>query len=44
MPARIYFKDKVCEQCGEKFNRGKLKSGREEAPEDFKKRKFSFIL
>ncbi len=40
MPARIHFDNKTCLQCGDLFNRGKLRSGRDEAPEDFRKRKF----
>ena len=40
MPARIYVDDKECLSCGSSFNRGALRSGRPEAIEDFRKRKF----
>lgn len=37
---KIITKDKACLQCKNKFNRGFLRSGRPEAIEDFKIRKF----
>lgn len=40
MPARIYYEDKICQQCGKNFNRNTLPSGRLEAFEDFKIRKY----
>lgn len=33
-------KDKTCKNCGGKFNRGVLRSGRAEGMDDFRRRKF----
>lgn len=40
MPRRIQTEDKECIECHKLFNRGRLKSGREESIEDYNKRKF----
>ena len=37
---KIKTKDKICKQCKKKFNRGRLKSGRIEAIEDYDIRKY----
>ena len=40
MPAKIHVDDKECLSCGSSFNRGTLPSGRLEAIQDFRKRKY----
>jgi hypothetical protein len=40
VPARIVTEDKKCQQCGQLFNRGRLRSGRIEAIGDYDIRKF----
>lgn len=40
MPAKKFYPDKICKNCGALFNRTISKNGRLEGTEDFNKRKF----